>query len=220
MRIVLFGCPGAGKGTQAEFIEKRYGIPQVSTGDMLRAAIQAGDEIGQKASALMKAGHLVPDEIMIDLVKARIVQPDCERGFLLDGFPRTSAQAVALRENDVAIDAVIEIVVPDDQIISRMSGRRVHLASGRSYHIKFNPPEREGVDDITGEPLVQREDDQEETVRHRLAVYHEHSAPIIRYYEQWFTQSPDLAPRVMRVDGIGTPEEIRERVFKTLGEDR
>ncbi|WP_025770921.1 adenylate kinase [Thioalkalivibrio sp. HK1] len=218
MRIVLFGCPGAGKGTQAEFIEKRYEIPQVSTGDMLRAAIQAGDEIGQKASALMKAGQLVPDGIMIDLVKARIARPDCERGFLLDGFPRTSAQAVALRENQVTIDALIEIVVPDDRIISRMSGRRVHLASGRSYHIKYNPPKREGLDDITGEPLVQREDDREETVRHRLDVYQEHSAPVIRYYEQWFAQSPEAAPRVMKVDGLGTPEEVRERIFKALGE--
>ncbi len=217
MRIVLFGCPGAGKGTQADFIKERYGIPQVSTGDMLRAAIRAGDEIGQKASALMNEGRLVPDEIMIDLVKARIAQPDCERGFLLDGFPRTYAQAVALREHEVGIDVVIEIVVPDDRIIARMSGRRVHLASGRSYHVTFNPPKREGLDDLTGEPLVQRDDDREETVRHRLAVYHEHSAPTIRYYKQWRKESPEIAPLVVDVSGIGTPEEVRERVFQAIG---
>ena len=216
MRIVLLGGPGAGKGTQAAFITGRYEIPQISTGDMLRAAIRCGSALGGRAAALMDAGQLVPDEIIIGLVEERIAAADCVNGFLLDGFPRTIPQAAAMRAREVRIDAVVEIAVPDDEIIERMSGRRVHPGSGRTYHVRFNPPAREGSDDVTGEPLVQREDDREATVRHRLAVYHEQTKPIVGYYRQWNEEEPRLAPKVLRVDGIGTLEDVRERAFAAL----
>ena len=216
MRIVLLGGPGAGKGTQAAFITGRYEIPQISTGDMLRAAIRCGSALGGRAAALMDAGRLVPDEIIIGLVEERIAAADCANGFLLDGFPRTIPQAAAMRARAVRIDAVVEIAVPDDEIIERMSGRRVHPGSGRTYHVRFNPPAREGIDDVTGEPLVQREDDREATVRHRLAVYHEQTKPIVGYYRQWSEEEPRLAPKVLRVDGIGTLEDVRERAFAAL----
>ena len=216
MRIVLLGGPGAGKGTQAAFITGRYEIPQISTGDMLRAAIRCGSELGERAAALMDAGRLVPDEIIIDLVEERIAAADCADGFLLDGFPRTIPQAAAMRARGVRIDAVVEIAVPDEEIIERMSGRRVHPGSGRTYHVRFNPPAMEGIDDVTGEPLVQRDDDREATVRHRLAVYHEQTEPIIEYYRQWREEEPRLAPKVVRVDGIGSLEDVRERAFAAL----
>ena len=216
MRIILLGGPGAGKGTQAAFIAGRYEIPQISTGDMLRAAIRCGSELGERAAALMDAGRLVPDEIIIDLVEERIAAADCADGFLLDGFPRTIPQAAAMRARGVRIDAVVEIAVPDEEIIERMSGRRVHPGSGRTYHVRFNPPATEGVDDVTGEPLVQRDDDREATVRHRLAVYHEQTEPIIEYYRQWREEEPRLAPKVVRVDGIGSLEDVRERAFAAL----
>ena len=206
MRIVLLGGPGAGKGTQATFITGRYGIPQISTGDMLRAAIRSGSELGGQAAALMDAGRLVPDEIIIRLVEARTAAGDCANGFLFDGFPRTIPQAAALRARGVRLDAVVEIAVPDEEIIERMGGRRVHPGSGRTYHVRFNPPAREGVDDVTGEPLLQREDDREDTVRHRLGVYHEQTEPIIEYYRRWSEDDPLSAPRVFRVDGLGSLE--------------
>ena len=216
MRVVLLGGPGAGKGTQAAFITERYGIPQISTGDMLRAAIRSGSDLGAGAKVLMDAGRLVPDEIIVGLVEERIVAGDCANGFLLDGFPRTIPQATVMRERDVHIDAVVEITVPDEHIIERMSGRRVHLDSGRTYHVRFNPPATDGLDDVTGEPLVQRDDDREFTVRHRLEVYHEQTAPIIEYYRGWERDDPHAAPRVSRIDGLGTLKEVRERVFEAL----
>lgn len=217
MRVVLLGGPGAGKGTQASFITERYGIPQISTGDMLRAAIRSGSELGIGAKALMDAGHLVPDEIIVSLVEERITASDCANGFLLDGFPRTIPQAEAMRARHVRIDAVVEITVPDDSIIERMSGRRVHPGSGRTYHVRFNPPVTEGIDDVTGESLIQRDDDRESTVRHRLGIYHEQTAPIVEYYRQWEKDDPGSAPRVSRIDGLGTLEQVRERVFEALG---
>ena len=216
MRIVLLGGPGAGKGTQAAFITGRYGIPQISTGDMLRAAIRSGSELGGQAAALMDAGRLVPDEIIIRLVEDRTAAGDCANGFLFDGFPRTIPQAAAMRARGVRLDAVVEIAVPDEEIIERMSGRRVHPGSGRTYHVRFNPPAREGVDDVTGEPLLQREDDREATVRRRLGVYHEQTEPIIEYYRQWSEDDPHSAPWVSRVDGFGSLEDVRERMFATL----
>ena len=216
MRVVLLGGPGAGKGTQAAFITGRYGIPQISTGDMLRAAIRSGSELGAGAKVLMDAGRLVPDEIILDLVEERIVAGDCADGFLLDGFPRTIPQAEAMRARGIRIDAVVEITVPDQNIIDRMSGRRVHPGSGRTYHVRFNPPVTEGLDDVTGEPLVQRDDDRESTVRRRLEVYHEQTAPIIEYYRQWEKDDPRSAPRVSRIDGLGTLDEVRERVLAAL----
>ena len=216
MRIVLLGGPGAGKGTQAAFITGRYGIPQISTGDMLRAATRSGSELGGQAAALMDAGRLVPDEIIIRLVEDRTAAGDCANGFLFDGFPRTIPQAAAMRARGVRLDAVVEIAVPDEEIIERMSGRRVHPGSGRTYHVRFNPPAREGVDDVTGEPLLQREDDREDTVRHRLGVYHEQTEPIIEYYRRWSEDDPHSAPRVSRVDGLGSLEDVRERMFATL----
>ena len=216
MRVILLGGPGAGKGTQAAFITKRYGIPQISTGDMLRAAIRSGSELGAKAKVLMDAGHLVPDETIVGLVEERITAADCANGFLLDGFPRTIAQAAAMRDRGVRIEAVVEIAVPDERIIERMSGRRVHPGSGRTYHVRFNPPEVEGLDDITGEPLVQRDDDREATVRHRLEVYHEQTAPIVGYYRAWERDEPKDAPRVSRIDGLGALEDVRERILESL----
>ena len=216
MRIVLLGGPGAGKGTQATFVSERYGIPQVSTGDMLRAAIRSGSELGRRAATLMDTGRLVSDDIIIGLVEERIAAGDCVNGFLLDGFPRTIPQAATMRAREVDIDAVVEIAVPDEKIIERMSGRRVHPASGRTYHVRFNPPAVEGIDDVTGESLVLRDDDREDTVRRRLEVYHEQTEPIIDYYRQWGEDHPRSAPRVSRIDGLGSLEDVRERVFAVL----
>ena len=216
MRVVLLGGPGAGKGTQAAFITGRYGIPQISTGDMLRAAIRSGSGLGARAKVLMDAGRLVPDEIIISLVEERITAGDCGSGFLLDGFPRTIPQAEVMRARGVRIDAVVEITVPDQNIIERMSGRRVHPGSGRTYHLRFNPPTTAGLDDVTGEPLVQRDDDQESTVRRRIEVYHEQTAPVIEYYQQWGEDDPCSAPRVSRIDGLGSLEDVRERVIAAL----
>ena len=216
MRIILLGGPGAGKGTQAAFVSERYGIPQVSTGDMLRAAIRSGSELGGRAATLMDAGRLVSDEIIIGLVEERIAAGDCANGFLFDGFPRTIPQAAAMRARGVDIDAVVEIAVPDEKIVERMGGRRVHPGSGRTYHVRFNPPAVEGIDDVTGEPLVLRDDDREDTVRRRLEVYHEQTEPIIDYYRQLGEDDPRSAPRVSRVDGLGPLEDVRERMFAVL----
>jgi adenylate kinase len=217
MRLILLGGPGAGKGTQANFIKDKYGIPQISTGDMLRAAVKAGTALGLEAKKIMDAGGLVSDDIILGLVKERIQEPDCANGFLLDGFPRTIPQADGLKQEGVAIDSVVEIAVDDDEIIKRMSGRRVHPASGRTYHVVFNPPKEEGKDDVTGEPLIQRDDDQEETVRKRLAVYHEQTEPLIEYYSKWADSGDDAAPKYVKVSGIGKVEEIRDRIFSALG---
>ena len=216
MRVVLLGGPGAGKGTQAAYITERYGIPQISTGDMLRAAIRSGSAMGAEVKVLMDAGRLVPDEAIVELVAERVAAADCANGYLLDGFPRTIPQAEAMRERGIRIDAVVEITVPDDDIIERMSGRRVHPGSGRTYHVQFNPPAREGIDDVTGEPLVQRDDDREATVRHRLNVYSEQTAPIIEYYRSWEVDDRRSAPSVSRVDGLGSLSDVRDRVFAVL----
>ncbi len=216
MQVILLGGPGAGKGTQAGFITERFGIPQISTGDMLRAAVSAGTELGKQAKRVMDAGGLVSDEIIIGLVKDRIAQPDCSAGFLFDGFPRTIPQAEAMREHGVSIEHVVEISVDDDQIVRRMSGRRVHLASGRTYHVDFNPPKVEGKDDATGEPLIQREDDLEETVRKRLHVYHEQTEPLVRYYSEWAARGEPGAPRYTRIEGVGSVEEVRDAIFAAL----
>lgn len=216
MRLILLGAPGAGKGTQATFICKRYGIPQISTGDMLRAAVKAGSPMGVEAKKVMDAGGLVSDDIIIGLVKERIAQPDCAGGFLFDGFPRTIPQADAMKSAGVMLDAVIEIDVPDVAIIERMSGRRVHVASGRSYHVKFNPPKTEGVDDVTGEPLIQRDDDKEETVRKRLDVYQRQTRPLVDYYGQWAATGQAGAPRYARISGTGSVDEITARVMGAL----
>ena len=216
MRIILLGGPGAGKGTQAGFIVKAYNIPQISTGDMLRAAIEAGTDIGIAAKKVMDAGQLVSDEIIIDLVKERIAKDDCKAGFLFDGFPRTLAQAEAMKDSGVDIDAVVEIAVDDDEIICRMSGRRVHLASGRTYHTEYNPPKAEGIDDVTGEPLIQREDDAEETVRNRIAIYHQQTSPLINYYSSWLASGDKAAPHYIRVYGAGPLEEITENILSEL----
>jgi adenylate kinase len=216
MRIILLGGPGAGKGTQAGYITEKYGIPQISTGDMLRAAVKAGTPLGLEAKKVMDAGGLVSDDIILGLVKERIAQPDCGKGFLFDGFPRTVVQAEALRTKKIAIEAVVEIDVDDEEIIRRMSGRRVHLASGRTYHISFNPPKVEGKDDVTGEDLIQRDDDSEETVRKRLAVYHDQTEPLIDYYTKWAESGDAAAPRYVKVAGIGKVDEIRDRIFAGL----
>lgn len=217
MRIILLGAPGAGKGTQAQYITEKYGIPQISTGDMLRAAVKAGTPLGVKAKAVMDAGELVSDDIIIGLVKERIAESDCANGFLFDGFPRTIPQADALKDAGVEIDAVVEIDVADEEIIKRMSGRRVHPASGRTYHVVFNPPKTEGKDDETGDELVQREDDKEETVRQRLKVYHEQTEPLISYYRGWADKEPTNAPRYVYVPGVGSVEDIRDKIFAELG---
>jgi adenylate kinase len=218
MRLILLGAPGAGKGTQASFIKEKYNIPQISTGDMLRAAVKAGTPLGLEAKKVMDAGGLVSDDIIIGLVKDRLKQPDCERGYLFDGFPRTIPQADAMKEAGVAIDYVLEIDVPDSEIIERMSGRRVHPASGRTYHVRFNPPKNEGVDDITGEPLIQRDDDHEETVRKRLKVYHDQTEVLVGYYDKWAKSGAPGAPRYRRIAGVGPVEEIRDRAFAALSE--
>lgn len=216
MRIILLGAPGAGKGTQANFIQRALGIPQISTGDMLRAAVSAGTPLGVEAKKVMDAGCLVSDEIILGLVKERLQEEDCREGCLFDGFPRTIAQAEALQQQGIAIDHVIEIHVDDSEIIDRMSGRRVHPASGRSYHVRFNPPKVEGMDDETGEPLVQREDDQEETVKRRLEVYHEQTAPLIEFYSRRAADKAEGAPRYTTVEGTGKVEEINEKILEAL----
>jgi adenylate kinase len=216
MRLILLGGPGAGKGTQANYIKDHYQIPQISTGDMLRAAVKAGTELGKKAKAVMDAGGLVPDDVIIGLVKERIKESDCQKGFLFDGFPRTIPQADAMKAAGVAIDAVVDIDVPDAEIIRRMSGRRVHLASGRTYHLVFNPPKAEGKDDITGEPLIQRDDDKEETVRKRLEVYHAQTEPLIGYYRNWKATGDKAAPKYIKIEGVGKVDAIRDAIFSAL----
>ncbi|MGM3273653.1 adenylate kinase [Ralstonia sp. 24A2] len=220
MRLILLGAPGAGKGTQAKFICEKFGIPQISTGDMLRAAVKAGTPLGIEAKKVMDAGGLVSDDIIIGLVKDRLQQPDCKNGYLFDGFPRTIPQAEAMKDAAVAIDYVLEIDVPFDAIIERMSGRRVHVASGRTYHVKYNPPKTEGVDDETGEPLIQRDDDKEETVRKRLDVYENQTRPLVDYYSQWATNGNDTAkvapPKYRKISGVGNVDEITARAFGAL----
>lgn len=216
MRIILLGGPGAGKGTQAKYITEKYEIPQISTGDMLRAAVKAGTPLGKEAKKIMDEGGLVSDDIILGLVKDRIAQPDCKNGFLFDGFPRTIPQADALKTQGVELDAVVEIDVDDEEIIKRMSGRRVHVASGRTYHVEFNPPKQAGKDDVTGEDLIQRDDDKEDTVRKRLNVYHEQTEPLVDYYSRWAKSGEDKAPRYAKVAGVGTVEEIRDRIFAAL----
>ncbi len=216
MRLILLGGPGAGKGTQAGFITKKFSIPQISTGDMLRAAVKAGSERGLSAKAVMDRGELVSDGIIVDLVKERIQAPDCAGGFLFDGFPRTIPQAQAMKDSAIDFDFVVEIAVDDAAIIERMSGRRVHLPSGRTYHVKYNPPKVAGRDDVTGEPLVQREDDLEETVRKRLGIYHRQTVPLVEYYAKWAATGDPRAPRCHRIPGDGTVEEVRDRLFAAL----
>lgn len=213
MRVILLGAPGAGKGTQAQFIMERYAIPQISTGDMLRAAVKEGTELGKQVEEIMNSGQLVSDDIIIALVKERIEREDCRNGFLFDGFPRTIPQAEAMKRAGVSIDHVLEINVPDEAIIERLTGRRVHPASGRVYHLKYNAPKKEGVDDVTGEALIQRDDDKEETVRERLAVYHSQTARLIDYYKAEQVNGT----RYHRIDGLGSVEEIRQRVIDALG---
>ncbi|NCT82290.1 MAG: adenylate kinase [Comamonadaceae bacterium] len=216
MRLILLGAPGAGKGTQAAFICKQFGIPQISTGDMLRAAIKAGTPLGLAAKAVMDSGALVSDDIIIGLVKERIAQADCAKGFLFDGFPRTIPQADAMKAAGVKLDYVLEIDVPFDAIIERMSGRRVHVASGRTYHVKFNPPKVAGKDDETGEELIQREDDKEETVRKRLDVYQAQTRPLVDYYSQWAATGDANAPKYRRIEGLGSVEEIMKKALAAL----
>ncbi|MBE2263396.1 MAG: adenylate kinase [Burkholderiaceae bacterium] len=216
MRLILLGAPGAGKGTQATFICQKYGIPQISTGDMLRAAVKAGTPLGLQAKAVMESGGLVSDDLIINLVKERISQPDCEKGFLFDGFPRTIPQADAMKAAGVKLDYVLEIDVPFEAIITRMSGRRSHPASGRTYHVTFNPPKVEGKDDVTGEPLVQRPDDQEETVKKRLEVYSAQTRPLVDYYRKWAETEPGAAPRYRAISGTGSVEDITARAFEAL----
>jgi adenylate kinase len=216
MRVILLGPPGAGKGTQAAYVRDAYGIPQISTGDMLRAAVKAGSPLGLAAKQVMDSGALVSDDIIIGLVKDRLGQSDCSRGYLFDGFPRTIPQADAMKAAEVALDYVIEIDVPDAAIVERMSGRRVHPASGRTYHVKFNPPKTTGHDDVTGEPLIQRADDREETVMNRLAVYHAQTEPLITYYERWEASDDPRAPRYRKVNGLGTVEGIRDACMAAL----
>lgn len=218
MRLILLGAPGAGKGTQATFICQKYGIPQISTGDMLRAAVKAGTPLGIEAKKVMDAGGLVGDDLIINLVKDRIAQPDCARGFLFDGFPRTLPQADAMKAAGVKLDYVLEIDVPFEAIIERMSGRRSHPASGRTYHVKFNPPKVEGKDDVTGEPLIQREDDKEDTVRKRLEVYSAQTRPLVAYYSSWAKAEPAAAPQYRAISGMGGVDEITARAFKALAD--
>ena len=216
MKLILLGPPGAGKGTQATFIKERFGIPQISTGDMLRAAVKAGTPLGVAAKKVMDAGGLVSDDIIIGLVKDRLKEPDCAGGYLFDGFPRTIPQADAMKDAGVALDYVLEIDVPDSEIVLRMSGRRVHLASGRTYHLKFNPPKAAGVDDITGEALIQRDDDREETVKKRLEVYHQQTKALVGYYSQWAASGDARAPKYRKINGLGPVESIRDAAFGAL----
>jgi adenylate kinase len=216
MRLILLGAPGAGKGTQAAFVIQKYGIPQISTGDMLRAAVKAGTRMGLEAKKFMDAGALVPDEVIIGLVKDRIEQPDCANGFLFDGFPRTIPQAEAMKQAGVDLDYVVEVDVDDAEIVRRLSGRRVHLASGRTYHLQFNPPKVAGKDDVTGEALIQRDDDKEDTVQKRLQVYHSQTKPLVEYYSSWAAKGDTGAPKYRRISGTGTMEQIRDRIFAAL----
>lgn len=216
MRLILLGPPGAGKGTQAAFLTQHYGIPQISTGDMLRAAVKAGTPLGLEAKKVMDAGGLVSDDLIIGLVRDRLTQPDCANGYLFDGFPRTIPQADALKSAGIALDYVVEIEVPESDIIERMSGRRVHPASGRTYHVRFNPPKTEGVDDVTGEPLVQRDDDREETVRHRLSVYQSQTRPLVDYYSSWALSDAAAAPKYRKISGVGSVDEIKSRLSQAL----
>ena len=217
MRVILLGGPGAGKGTQAGYITQKYNIPQISTGDMLRAHVKAGSELGKAAKKIMDDGGLVSDDIIMGMIKERIKEDDCNNGYLFDGFPRTIPQADALKAGGIPVDAVVEIDVDDNEIIKRMSGRRVHLPSGRTYHVVFNPPKVEGKDDQTGEDLIQRDDDKEETVRKRLDVYHEQTEPLIEYYSKWAASGEDGAPAYHKIAGIGGVADIRDKIFAALG---
>ncbi len=216
MRLILLGPPGAGKGTQAAMLASRLGIPQISTGDMLRAAVKAGTPLGRAAKAIMDAGQLVSDAIILDLVRERLTHADCAKGYLFDGFPRTIGQATAMRSASIVVDLVLQITVPDADIIERMSGRRVHLASGRSYHVRNNPPKLPGRDDVTGEHLVQRDDDKEQIVRERLSVYHAQTRPLVEYYATWAASNEPGAPRYRAIDGVGTVEQVQNRVLDAL----
>lgn len=216
MRIILLGGPGAGKGTRANFIKEKFDIPQISTGDMLRAAVNAGTPLGLEAKKVMQAGGLVSDEIILGLVKDRIAEPDCENGYIFDGFPRTLAQAESLKEQGVEIDYVMEIDVSDEEVIRRMTGRRVHLASGRTYHIEFNPPKVEGKDDETGEEIIQREDDQEDTVKERLKVYHDQTKPLIQFYLDLADSGASNAPKYVKIGGVDSLDEVREQIYSVL----
>ncbi|HSH40587.1 MAG TPA: adenylate kinase [Arenicellales bacterium] len=216
MRLILLGGPGAGKGTQAQFLTEHFNIPQISTGDMLRAAVKADTPLGREAKKVMDSGGLVSDDIILGLIKERLQEPDCRNGYLFDGFPRTIAQAEAMKAEDIGVDYVVEIAVPDEEIIKRMSGRRVHPASGRTYHVEFNPPRDDNLDDVTGEPLIQRDDDREETVRKRLEVYHDQTAPLIDYYSSWSRTGESGAPKYVRIDGIGDVEEVKERILSAM----
>jgi len=216
MRLILLGGPGAGKGTQATFITEKFGIPQISTGDMLRAAVKAATPLGLEAKKIMDAGGLISDDIITGLVKDRVAESDCKDGFLLDGFPRTIPQADAMRELNIDIDYVVEISVDDNEIIKRMSGRRAHLSSGCTYHTIYNPPKKEGVDDITGEALVQRDDDKEETVKKRLSIYHEQTEPLISYYQDYSQRGESSSPKYVKVEGIGSVDSIREKVLAAI----
>ena len=216
MRLILLGPPGAGKGTQAGFIREHFGIPQISTGDMLRAAVKAGTPLGKAAKKVMEAGQLVSDDVIIGLVKERLKEPDCRNGYLFDGFPRTIPQGEAMRKSGVDLDFVLEIDVDEDEIIQRMSGRRVHPGSGRVYHVRFNPPRVSGKDDATGDPLIQRDDDKEETVRKRLKVYRQQTRPLVDYYSNWAAQGDARAPKYRKISGVGSVAEIRDRVFAAV----
>jgi adenylate kinase len=216
MRLILLGPPGAGKGTQATFVKDAFGIPQISTGDMLRAAVKAGTPLGVAAKKIMDTGGLVSDDIIIGLVRDRLAQPDCGKGYLFDGFPRTIPQADAMKSADVAIDYVLEIDVPDSAIIERMSGRRVHVASGRTYHVKFNPPKVPGKDDVTGEDLIQRDDDREDTVKNRLAVYHAQTEPLVAYYNDWSATGDPRAPKYRKVNGLASVDAVRDATIAAL----
>ncbi len=216
MRLILLGPPGAGKGTQAGFLREHFGIPQISTGDMLRAHVKAGSALGLEAKKAMDSGALVADAVIIGMVHERLTQADCANGYLFDGFPRTIPQADAMKHGGIAIDHVVQIAVPDADIVERISGRRSHLASGRTYHVRFKPPKVEGIDDVTGEPLVQREDDLEDTVKHRLAVYHRETEPLVEYYQRWAGSGDRAAPKYARIDGVGTVDQINARMLAAL----
>lgn len=216
MRIILLGAPGAGKGTQAKYICDKYHIPQISTGDILRQAVKAETPLGKIAKKIMDSGELVPDDVMLNIIKERLNSPDCQQGFLMDGFPRTIPQAEALKATGIPIDYIVEIHVDPEEIIHRLSGRRVHPASGRVYNLYFNPPKTTGIDDITGEPLVQRNDDKEETIRHRLSVYDEQTKPLLEFYKQWHHTRDPFAPKIFKINGVGDVNEIRDKIFGLL----
>ena len=217
MRLILLGAPGAGKGTQANYIKEKFGIPQISTGDMLRAAVKAGTPLGLEAKKIMDAGGLVSDDIIMGLIKDRLTQPDCAKGYLFDGFPRTIPQAESMKKLGIAVDYVVDVDVPDEEIIKRMSGRRVHVASGRTYHVVFNPPKVAGKDDATGEDLIQRDDDKEETVKKRLEIYHSQTKPLWDFYNKWSAAGEAGAPKCVKIPGVGKVDGIRDAIFKALG---